>query len=104
MLVVCRKSIDCITKEDLGMSSPWLKVNQEYVVVAVSFGPQMVASIYIQTEQYNEPRFSPIDGFEILDQTIPSSWITVVREVYGHKVMTLLPASWNYDSFFEDID
>ncbi len=60
--------------------------------------------IYIQTEDYNEPGFISVNGFEFLNQQMPSSWITVFSESHGRKVMTMLPKSWNYDSFFEDME
>lgn len=103
MKVLCRKIISP-TGKDLGESSPWLKVGNEYVVFAMLIAEDSGIQIYIQTEHYNEPHFSSLIGFEFINQNIPSSWITVFRESNGRKVMTMLPASWNYDNFFEDME
>ena len=104
MRVICRKAISRTTGEDLGESSPWVKVGKEYTVLAINYAETSGFDIYIQTEDYDEPRFICLTGFEILNQTIPSSWITVISDFYGKKVVTMLPASWNYDGFFEDLD
>ena len=60
--------------------------------------------IYIQTEDNHEPHFFSLAGFEFINQNIPSLWITKIAEAHDPKVMTMLPASWNYESFFEDIE
>lgn len=103
MKVKCQKVISQ-TGKDLGESSPWLKVGNEYVVLAIVLVEKSGVQVYIQTEHYDEPHFSSVIGFEFINQNIPSSWVTVFSESYGRKVMTCLPASWNYDSFFEDME
>lgn len=103
MKVLCRKIISP-TGKDLGKSSPWLKVANEYVVLAVIIIEGSGIQIYIQTEHHNEPHFSSLIGFEFINQNIPSSWITILREFNGRKGMIMLPGSWNYASFFEDIE
>jgi hypothetical protein len=104
MKVRCRKIISRTTGEDLGDSSPFLLRDKEYVVLAILYFEAGGFDICIQTEDYNEPCFISIAGFEFINQNKPSSWITVFDELYGHKVMTMLPASWNYESFFDDIE
>lgn len=104
MRVICRRIISQTTGEDMGSSSPWLKLDKEYVVLALSCGENIGIHIYIQTENFNDPYFVGIQGFEFVNQHIPSSWITVASESYGRKVLTMLPASWNYDDFFEDMN
>lgn len=103
MKVKCQKIISP-TGKDLGRSSPWLTVGNEYVVLAITLVEKSGMQIYIQTEHYDEPHFSSLIGFEFINQTIPSSWITKVSESHSRKVMTMLPANWNYDSFFEDVE
>lgn len=104
MKVLCRKIISRTTGEDLGEVSPRLKQGEEYVVLALNYYESAGLDIYIQTEDYDEPCFMSVNGFEFLDQKVPSSWITVFSESYGRKVMTVLPASWNYENFFEDME
>jgi hypothetical protein len=104
MKVICRKIISPATNEDLGDSSPWLKVGNEYIVLAIVLGPRFGISIVIQTEEDDEIGFMSANGFEFTDQHIPSSWIIEINEPYGEKVISMLPASWSYDSFFEDLD
>src|SRR3990167_10008627 len=104
MKVFSRKIISRTTGEDLGDSSPWLHKNKEYIVLALNYFEGTGLDIYIQTEDHNEPRFMSVNGFEFINQNPPSSWVTVFSESYGRKVMTVLPASWNYTSFFEDME
>lgn len=104
MKVICRKIISPGTGENMGESSPWLKVGNEYIVLALNCVEGSGLQIYIQTEHYNEPCFTHVEGFEFINQNIPTSWIAVVSEAYDRKVMLMLPASWNYDDFFEEIN
>jgi hypothetical protein len=103
MKVLCRKIISP-TGKDLGDNSPWLKLNNEYIVLTIVFAEKSGLQIYIQTENHDEPRFFSISGFEFINQNIPSSWITKLIEVHGRKVMKMLPASWDYESFLEDME
>ena len=57
MRVVCRKIINATMGVDMGESNPWLKKGKEYVVLALNFCEGSGIDIYIQTEDYNEPRF-----------------------------------------------
>ncbi len=104
MKVLCRNIISHTTGENLGDSSPWLKRGKEYIVLAVNYIENLGLDIYIQTEDHNEPSFFTVNGFEFLNQKFPSSWVTVFNKNYDRKVMTALPASWNYDNFFEDME
>ena len=103
MIIKCKKIISQTTKKEL-KNSPWLKLEREYVVLSCVIGPREGISIYIKTEHHDEPSFLSMDGFEMISQKIPSNWITTVEESYDRKVITMLPASWNYESFFEDIE
>ncbi len=80
MRVKCCRIISHTTKEDLGEQSPWLKKGKEYLVLAMAWSSKFGMQIYIQTEQYNEPRFIDLDGFEIVSQKIPSTWITTTQK------------------------
>lgn len=103
MKVLCRKIISP-TGKDLGEDSPWLKVGNEYVVLALIIVEGSGMQIYIQTEAQDEPYFFSLIGFEFINQNIPSLWITKITEAYDRKVMTMLPSSWDYESFFEDMN
>ena len=76
----------------------------EYIVLALNYCEGSGIDIYIQTEDHDEPAFISIDGFEFVNQNKPSSWVTVFSESHGRKVMTILPESWRYESFFEDME
>ena len=104
MKVLCRKIISRTTGEDLGESSPWLKKGNEYIVLAVNYFEDSGFDIYVQTEDHDEPRFISLNGFELVSQNKPSSWVTRFTESYDKKSMIMLPKSWDYDSFFEDME
>lgn len=104
MKVRCRKIFSRTTGEDLGDTSAWLQKDKEYVVLAINYFEASGFDLYIQTEDHHEPRFISMAGFEFISQDKPSSWITVFSESYDRKVMMLLPSSWNYESFFEDME
>lgn len=104
MRVKCNRIISHITKKDLIDQSPWLKRGKEYLVLAMAWSSKYGMQIYIQTEQYNEPRFIDIDGFEIVSQKIPSAWITTTQQLEDQTLMFMLPESWTYDSFFEELE
>lgn len=103
MKVICRNTFSDTTGENLGESSPWLKVGKEYVVLAIYYAENSGFHIYLQSEDYNEPYFFDLKGFEFTCQKIPSLWITICEEIYGQKIITMLPPRWNYESFFGDI-
>lgn len=103
MKVLCRKIISP-TGKDLGENSPWLKLGNEYIVLAIVFAGNSGLQIYLQSEDQHEPHFFSVVGFEFINQNIPSSWITKFTEAHSRKVMTMLPLSWNYESFFDDIE
>lgn len=100
MKVRCRKIISSTTEEDLGNTSPWLSIDKEYIVLAIEVSLQSGISILIQTDHYNEPVFIALQGFEIMSQHIPSNWITHING----DIVAILPKSWLYNSFFEDLE
>ena len=104
MRIKCNNIISPITKEEMGDKSPWLTKDREYVVLALEINDKRGIDVCIQTDHYNEPSFIPLDGFEVVSQKIPLSWITVVNNIEDRKFLTMLPKSWNYNSFFEDLD
>lgn len=103
MKVLCRKIISPSGK-DLGMNSPWLKIGSEYVVLAIVIVEGSGIQIYLQTEDNDEPHFFGLTGFEFVNQNIPSLWVAKTTEAHDRKVMMMLPLSWNYESFFEDME
>ncbi len=60
--------------------------------------------IYIQTEQYNEPRFIYLDKLEIISLKIPSSWIMTMQQFGDQTLIFMLPKSLTYDIFFQELD
>ena len=103
MRVKCNRLISQTTLQELE-NSPWVTLDKKYLVLALVIGPRVGISIYINTEHYNEPGFFSITGFEMISQNIPSSWTTVVENINGDKVITMLPRSWNYETFFEEVE
>jgi len=103
MKVLCRKIISPSGK-NLGENSPWLKLGNEYIVLAIMLVENTGMQIYIQTEDHDEPHFFNLAGFEFINRIIPSLWVTRITEANGRKVITMLPASWDYDNFFEDME
>lgn len=103
MLIKCNEIISETTKKVLN-DSPWLKKGKVYTVLAVFYSAKDGISAFIQSENFNEPVFTSLDGFEIISQKQPESWITKIKKVYNIDVMTRLPKSWDYENFFEDLD
>lgn len=104
MRVICQNIISPTTKENLGDQSPWLKKSKEYIVFAMEWSSKFGMMVLLTTEQYDEPRFVPLDGFEVVSQKIPASWVTTTQQYGDQKLVYMLPESWNYESFFEDIE
>lgn len=101
MIVAPRKLISHVSGEVLE-TSPWLTIGKEYVVMALFFSNQEI-SMYFQSDSDGQPGFFLVRGFEFVSQKIPSTWVTKIKELNGKKVVKMLPASWAYDGFFEDI-
>lgn len=70
----------------------------------MSWSGKFGMQIYIATEQHNEPSFVELDGFEIVSQKIPSSWIMTTQQFGDQTLVFMLPKSWTYDKFFEEIE
>src|SRR3990167_1477974 len=102
MRIKCNKIISPTTKEDLGSSSLWLKRDSEYIVLAINWSSKFGIKVLIQSENHNEPCFVDLLGFEILNQYIPKSWVTTIKQFGDQLLVTMLPSSWKaYDNFFE---
>lgn len=105
MRVKCNRIISPTTKKDLGEESPWLKKGNEYIVLAMNWSSKFGMQIFIQSEHYNEPFFVDLEGFEILSQKLPASWITTTQQFGDQFLIHILPASWSaYKNFFEDLE
>ena len=104
MLIKCTKIISPVTKEDLGEKSPWLTKGKNYVVFALNISSKCGIEVCIQTDQYNEPRYITLNGFEIISQHIPTSWITLTKQIDDETFIDMLPQSWAYDGFFNELE
>jgi len=104
MLIKSNKIISPVTKEDLGDKSPWLTKGKEYVVLALNISTKGGIEVCIQTDHYNEPHYITLDGFEIINQRMPFSWITVSKDLGDENIIDMLPQSWAYDGFFGQLD
>lgn len=104
MLIKCTKIISPVTKEDLGEKSPWLTKGKEYVVLALNVSSKCGMEVCIQTDHYNEPRYITLNGFEIISQTIPKNWVTVSKKIDDETFIDMLPQSWAYEGFFNELE
>lgn len=103
MKIICRKIFSHATGEDLGLKTHALKVGNEYIVLTMSYSKHNGIYIAIETENHSTAKFH-LKGFEFLSDYIPSSWVTDVEEYNGIKYINMIPASWNYESFFDDFE
>ena len=101
MKVKCRNIISPITKENLGESSPWLTRDKEYVVLAIEMNLETGINILIQTDHYNDPVFIALDGFEVIEQNIPSNWS---KKYERNSSCYFMPESWMYSTFYEELE
>lgn len=101
MKVKCLKIISATTHEDLGKDSPWLTIGKEYTVLSIAVTPRGGISIYFQSDDRNEPIFSTLLGFEVTSNYLPSNWSVKFNK---HNEYYMMPASWMYDSFLEDLE
>lgn len=93
------------TKKDLGSKSPWLTVGNEYIILAMNVSSKNGVEIYIQLEHYKEPFFVDLDGFEMISQSIPTSWVTIIEQREDQTLISMLPKSWSTNKrFFEDLE
>jgi hypothetical protein len=100
MKVKCKKILSETTKEDLGNSSPWLTIDKEYIVLMVIVKPNKGVEILIQSDSYHEPILISLDGFEVMDQKMPSNWVTGIK----NNAYYMMPNSWLYDDFFDGLE
>lgn len=98
MRVICRKLIHYETGEEIE-SSFWLTLGKEYTVFSIILGPRYGISICIQGDGQAGVTYPGVEGFEFIEQKVPSTWITTAREFDGRQVMMLLPERWNYPHF-----
>jgi hypothetical protein len=103
MIIKCNKIISQTTGKDLGDESSWLKKGDQYLVLALTLSRARGLHVFIQTNHYDEPGFFSLDGFEMISQHIPTAWITHIENIANDQVVTMLPESWNYPDFFEEI-
>ena len=104
MKIKCKKILSSVTGKNLGNDSPWLTIGKEYIVLALFYTEGVGLNIYAISDQYNEPCFFDLTGFEVISQFQPSSWVTVFKKDEHYTSMESLPESWNYESFFDDVE
>lgn len=105
MRVKCNKILSPDTKKDLGSKSPWLTVGNEYIILAMNVSSKNGVEIYIQSEHYKEPFFVDLDGFEMVSQSLPTSWVTMIEQREDQTLISMLPKSWSLNKkFFEDLE
>lgn len=100
MKLKCNKIISPATGKVL-TESPWLHVGGEYIILAIKVTPLGGIKVCFQSDHYNEPMFSTLIGFEVISQHLPSNWTTKMNE---NNVYYMMPESWMYDDFFEELE
>lgn len=110
MIIQCKKFIGSNPKIMLD-SSPLLKKEKCYTVLALRLDPKVGVDVFIQTEDDDKPYFVALDGFEILTQTQPKTWVANIKQgdelnvvARLSHVVIRLPQPWNYPSFFKDLE
>lgn len=103
MKILCRKIFSSATGKNLGLETQSLKVGNEYTVLSMSYVRHEGILVSFQREN-GTPALFHLRGFEITSDYIPSSWITEVEEFNNYKYISMLPSSWNYESFFDDLE
>lgn len=96
MRVICTKLPLSPTGETLD-SSPWVRVDAEYVVVAVIAEPARRLLLQIETDDGSLGLFDSAN-FMTVDASIPRRWIARVGE---GGVLELAPAAWLTPGFWE---
>ncbi len=104
MKVLCKKIFNSTTGEDMGSEDGWRKVGKEYTVLSMSYVKHEGIYISFQTENHGDPSLFHLRGFEFVSDYIPSSWVTGVEEFEGSTYVSMLPESWKYSSFFDDVE
>jgi len=56
-------------------SDGWLTVGKEYLVIGLHCGQAREPSYWVLTDEPNSPIFKGISFFEVVDGTIPGTWI-----------------------------
>jgi len=102
MVIQCKKIISSFDKKQMD-DSPWVKLGKYYIVLAMVISPDNGTDVLIQTENFNDPGFQSLDCFEIISQYQPKSWVKSIDRVYDKEIISILPKSWDYQSFFEDL-
>lgn len=80
-----------------------IEQNGIYYPLVISMEKKYGIMVCIQTGDDNLPAWFDLSGFEVIDQKIPSSWVI---KKYGDEqegMTSLMPASWTYPGFFEDL-
>lgn len=104
MIIQCKKYISQTSKEKLD-NLPWLAKDKYYIALALVFKSDMGLGVFIQPEGSRDPCLVYLDGFEIITQTLPKNWVTTTERVFeNYDEIIMLPESWNYPGFFEDLD
>lgn len=97
MKVRCTALISPINGESL-VSSPWVHVGGEYLVVGVAAVPEGRVTLQI-IEDSQQPSWWDSAMFDTTDPHVPSNWVAEVNE---EGVVTLGPARWMVPSFWEN--
>jgi hypothetical protein len=103
VIIKCHRVISMCTGKDLGNDAGFLKIGNQYLVFCVRFVPKKMMQVMIQSEPEDGccPFWVDLRGFEVIDNYIPKDWIHVYNPEFSS--MKVMPASWNYPNFLEDL-
>lgn len=102
MIVKCKKIISPATGKDLGDSSPWIKKNKSYTVLAIRWAIKNI-EILLESEHYQEPVFFEFNFelFELVSNKISSYWVLGKDE---DDFICFMPSHWFKNGFGEAMD
>jgi hypothetical protein len=101
MKIKCLKIIHPLSGKDMSPKNDWLTVGQDYLVLALHIVNEKM-EVIIQSDHYDQPIIKPLDDFEVISSFHPTSWDRVPGVARDEH--WLMPASWNYDGFFDGLD
>lgn len=80
-----------------------IPIGKKCVVFAIRYKAEKGFDVFIQPNEAQPPDFFSVLGFEFLSKKFPDSWVMTVGGDKGKEKVMMIPNSWNYDTFFEDL-
>lgn len=100
MRVLCQREPGKFPDEN----ESWLEKGKEYIVMMTKADLFNGFSYCLMSKDKKKLAWFSVNGFEVLSQEIPSTWITAEMQVQGNSALIMLPEKWHYDSFLSDLN